>query len=106
MALPVPVRLGGESVTVELLTAQDLMQCLHLSRDAVYRGARSGRIPGALKVLGQLRFDSHVIERWLNEECALKPASGKRFAASGPPPLPPRGPGNLRALAKAERGAS
>lgn len=64
-----------------LLTAAELAARLRKSRDWVYRRARMGQIPGALRLEGRWRFRKAAIDRWL-------------FALEDPTGAPARGVGD------------
>ena len=48
-----------------LLTTDELAERLRKSRDWIYRRARKGQIPGALRLDGRWRFRKTAIDRWL-----------------------------------------
>lgn len=48
-----------------LLDITEAGQLLRISRTSMYRHARAGRIPGALKVGGAWRFSRAILLRWL-----------------------------------------
>ncbi|QNN24028.1 helix-turn-helix domain-containing protein [Planctomycetales bacterium ZRK34] len=46
----------------------ELAQVLGVSRSTVDRLARQGRIPGRLKVGGQVRYFKPVVDSWINDQ--------------------------------------
>ncbi len=48
-----------------LLDINEAGQLLRISRTSMYRHARAGRIPGAVKVGGAWRFSRAILLRWL-----------------------------------------
>lgn len=60
----------------DLLTAEELAQKLRRSRDWVYRRARAGDLPGAVRIDSGWRFRSAEIDAWL------------RAREQSPPPCP------------------
>lgn len=52
-----------------LWTAVDVARYLKCSRSLIYQKAEAGMIP-YLRVGGLLRFDPHVVQRWVRGESA------------------------------------
>ena len=48
-----------------LLTAEQAAKRLALPKARVYELARTGRLPGTVRIEGQVRFDCDVLEEWI-----------------------------------------
>jgi predicted DNA-binding transcriptional regulator AlpA len=65
---------GGESMDVMTETTtkvvyscRDLMQLLSLSKNAIYRAAKDGLLPGKIQIGGRILFSKAAIDRMLSE---------------------------------------
>ncbi len=55
----------------EWLTAAEVSEQIRFSVGRVYRLARAGRIPGAVKIGGRYRFSRKKLEAWLEDGAPL-----------------------------------
>jgi len=46
----------------------EVARAIGVSKDTVYEGARTGDVPGSLRVGRRLLFSRAAIERWINAE--------------------------------------
>lgn len=53
-------------MSTELLTIDDLMQYLKVSRRTIYEWLKQNKIP-AIKIVGQWRFRREKIDAWLEQ---------------------------------------
>ena len=55
-----------------LLTAREVAELLNVSRGALLRWTRAGRVPGAVKLpSGAIRYMPERVDEWLAGECAM-----------------------------------
>ena len=55
----------------EWFTAAEVSEQIRFSVGRIYRLARSGRIPGAIKIGGRYRFSRKKFEAWLDDGAPL-----------------------------------
>lgn len=89
---------GGEDITKEVLTAEELARYLGFNKNWVYRKAEAGEILG-IKLGNRWRFKKSVIDRWIEEQIERRGRAEARVkekdvkAEAKPAELPPEAAG-------------
>lgn len=59
-----------------LITVEAMVEKTKFTAKTIYRWAAAGKIPGTIKIYGELRFDEAIVDSWL-ESLMVSDAGGR-----------------------------